>query len=98
MLAYVCLISLSINTLLCSIFDRSNLPLHEFGVKCATFISERCNVRHVCSCPDIAWFLVLVSNLKGLSANKVQFTELDISFSKYRRVLVFSCCMKHTCV
>ena len=79
-----------LNVLLCSIFDRCKSPLDEFGVKSGTFISENRNVHHVRSrsCPAIACFLALMLNLERLSANSVQFTELDASFRKYRRVIV----------
>ena len=90
MFDYVCPISLLVNFLLCSIFDRSNSPLDEFGVKSGTFISEHRNVHHVRSrsCPAIACFLALMLNLERLSANSVQSTELDASLCKYRRVIV----------
>ena len=84
MFDYVRPISLFANVLLCIIFDRCNLPLDEFGVKSGTLISEHRNVHHVrsCSCPAIACFLALMLNLERLSANSVQFTELDANFRK----------------
>ena len=84
-------ISLFVDILLCSIFDRCDSPLNEFDVKSGTFISEHRNDHHIRSRspPAIACFLVLMSNLERLSANRVQFTELDASFRKYCRVIFF---------
>ena len=99
MLAYVRPMSLFSNIVLFRILYRHDLPLNEFGVQFGTFISEHRIVRHIPSrrVPAIACFLVFMSNLERLPANRVQSTELDASFRKSRPVIVFSCCIQHTC-
>ena len=69
MFDYVRPITLFTNFLLCSIFDRCNSPLDEFGVKSGTFVSEHRNVHHVRSrsCPAFACFLALMLNRTYIS-------------------------------